>query len=264
MSWLKLDDGFADHPKLVRLGPPAHRWAFLELMLYCAKHRTDGYFPTELVTKKMLARYVEVGLVDDEGEGHYRIHDWPQFNPTKDPTGATRQQRWRNAKRNGDSNGESNAPVTENVTDEVTSSRARDPVPSLSSEEANASSRTTPGTELATVTALPAAANAQTLVGYFVEQSCELGGSIPPSRVKGQVAREIKGLVDDGCTDKQIRAGLDLLLEKRLHPSTLASLVHEASLPKRGAKRGRMTPTEILARAQQMHAAEEAMFNDAG
>jgi len=100
MSWLRLDDGFTSHPKLITLGPPALRWQFLELMSYCARHRTDGYFPPEIAPPKLLDRCIDVGLVELDSAGP-RIHDWEKFNPTRDPTGAVRQQRWRNAQRNG-------------------------------------------------------------------------------------------------------------------------------------------------------------------
>lgn len=132
MSWLRIDDTFVDHPKLVSLGGIPARWAFLELLSYCAKHKTDGYFPAAIseshrrLTPAFIAHCVEVGLVDKEEDGSLRIHDFAVYNPGKDPTGAVRQQRWRNAQRNGG--------VTENVTGIVTPSRARDPVPKTTSQ----------------------------------------------------------------------------------------------------------------------------------
>ncbi len=130
MSWLRIDDSFTDHPKIISLGPVGSRWAFLELLGYCAKHRTGGYFPATIgdthrrITPALIARCIAVGLVDEADDGELRVHDFQTYNPpTKDPTGAVRQQRWRNANRNGD------------VTVEVTASRARDPVPYPNPEE---------------------------------------------------------------------------------------------------------------------------------
>jgi hypothetical protein len=147
MSWLRIDDGFIDHPKLLSLGPPADRWTFLELLTYCARHHTEGYFPTTIrsqnarVTRSFIAKCIDVGLIDKTPSGELRIHDWERYNPSKDATGAARQQRWRNAHRN--------AGVTEKVTDDVTPSRARDPVPSLKDDTPLGveSSLTTPQTE---------------------------------------------------------------------------------------------------------------------
>jgi len=135
MSWLRLDDGFGDHPKILLL-TRSERWTFVELLTYCAKHRTDGYFPTTIadsrrhVTPSFLEKCVDAGLVDQAENGELRVHDWADFNPGKDPTGAVRQSRWRNAKRNAPRNGS----ITENVTGDITPSRARDPVPSRPKE----------------------------------------------------------------------------------------------------------------------------------
>lgn len=41
MTWLKLDDGWADRPELLRLSR-GHRLLWLEGMTYCARHLTDG------------------------------------------------------------------------------------------------------------------------------------------------------------------------------------------------------------------------------
>lgn len=127
MTWLRVDDGFVDHPKIVSLGSPAARWAFLELLAYCARHHTDGYIPNNLLTVlprvnvALINRAIEVGLVDRDETGDLRVHDWQTYNPPqKDPTGALRQQRWRNGQRN--------ATVTAEVTPRA-QPRARDTVP---------------------------------------------------------------------------------------------------------------------------------------
>ena len=104
MAWLRIDDGFADHPKLVELGKPEHRWTWLEVLAYCARQKTQGRIPREIgdvirrANPAFIRRCVEVGLVDLDEDIH-RVHDWDDYNP-KDPTKADRQARWR-AKRNG-------------------------------------------------------------------------------------------------------------------------------------------------------------------
>lgn len=95
--------------------------------------------------------------------------------------------------------------------------------------------------------ATPALTPTQDLVGYYIDASRERGAE-PPGRVRGQVAREIGGLVKDGIGVEQIRAGIDMLLDRRLHPATLASLVHEASLPARQPQQGGAARTMELAR----------------
>ena len=70
-------------------------------------------------------------------------------------------------------------------------------------------------------------ANAQSLTRYFVDRSREFG-SDPPKRVVGQVARLLGELAGEGYDDETLEAAVRLLLERRLHPSTLPTLILEA------------------------------------
>ena len=47
MSWLKLDDGFARHPKVTAL-TYKDRWTWMAVLCYCARYRTDGYLPANI------------------------------------------------------------------------------------------------------------------------------------------------------------------------------------------------------------------------
>jgi hypothetical protein len=98
MSWLRLDDGFAEHPKLLEL-PRELRWSWLEVLLYCARRRTDG-----VVTQAALERcgfeesddsgaLVNLGLLDELEDGSFRVHDWHDYNGAM--TDAERQRRHR-------------------------------------------------------------------------------------------------------------------------------------------------------------------------
>src|SRR5262245_1544434 len=134
MAWLRVDDGFTEHRKLVSL-PRRDRWTWMELLTYCARQMNDGHVPNGIedvlkhVTKVFIARCLEVGLLDEEDGGYY-IHDWHVYNP-RDPTNSVRQQRYRNAKRNADSNADVTANVTdENVTNVTPRAQARARVPS--------------------------------------------------------------------------------------------------------------------------------------
>ena len=63
--------------------------------------------------------------------------------------------------------------------------------------------------------------------------------SRPPGRVIGQIAKEIKTMLDEGIDPDLIRAGVAEWQRKGLHPSALASIVHEVSTP-----HGRASTTE--------------------
>lgn len=74
----------------------------------------------------------------------------------------------------------------------------------------------------ATVAVIP---TAQTLVAAYVDAYRGRAGHDPPSRVKGQLARELSRLIGDGLPTDAIKAGLVAWFERDQHPSTLASFV---------------------------------------
>lgn len=122
MPWLRLDDGFIDHPKIVELTDAEFR-THIGVLCYCARYRTGGRFTlrSRRLTKRQAERFLRLGLWEaDEGanegaaEDAYRIHDWAAYN-TADASNAARQARFR-ARRN--------AGVTQEVTDDVTPSNA--------------------------------------------------------------------------------------------------------------------------------------------
>lgn len=79
--WVKLDDNFHDHPKVIRAGLEAIGLFTLGLS-YAARHLTDGKIPEEFVgkRKRLAARLVEVRLWEHDGTS-YQIHDYLDYNP---------------------------------------------------------------------------------------------------------------------------------------------------------------------------------------
>ena len=98
MAWVRLDDQFTDHPKVVAAGPLA-AWLYVCGLTYCARHLTDGLIPVAQVRQmaasgagKLAAALVAVGLWE-EAPGGYRVHDYLEYNPTRAQVLALRQQR---------------------------------------------------------------------------------------------------------------------------------------------------------------------------
>jgi len=101
MSWIKLDDQWMDHPKIIRAGRDA-RDMWLASITWCAKHLTDGYFPAELLPSLAVSAGVDVAncqtfaktLLDvclwESTNSQYYIHDYLDYNPTKEQTEANR------------------------------------------------------------------------------------------------------------------------------------------------------------------------------
>lgn len=120
MPWLRLDDAYDTHPKLLQL-TELQRWRWTRALLYCARHRTAGILTraalSDLALTRSVSKLVELGLLIEDDE-RFVVHDWDDYNP-KDPTSAQRQARWRNrnASRNGDERDET---VTSTVTSAVT------------------------------------------------------------------------------------------------------------------------------------------------
>ena len=50
MSWVKLDDQFSDHPKLLKVGPLAG-WLWVSSLAYSSRYLTDGFIPEEAVPR---------------------------------------------------------------------------------------------------------------------------------------------------------------------------------------------------------------------
>ena len=45
MSWIKIDDQFADHPKVLQAGPLAS-WLYVCGLTYSGRYLTDGWVPS--------------------------------------------------------------------------------------------------------------------------------------------------------------------------------------------------------------------------
>jgi len=115
MTWAKLDDQYADHPKIVAVGPLAD-WLHTCAIVYCSRYLTDGFVPAIAVAK--LANFEGVAtLVNgewqqvnvtalvtallqaklwDECDGGYVLHDFLQYNPSAEKV---KEDRVKEAKR---------------------------------------------------------------------------------------------------------------------------------------------------------------------
>jgi hypothetical protein len=101
MSWRRFADETPWHPKVLRLARE-DRWTWFELVCYCGRYKTEGTIP-EAVSEalphaddELLFRLRDVGLLDlNLVDGVYSIHDWPDYNPPKDPTARDRKRRQR-------------------------------------------------------------------------------------------------------------------------------------------------------------------------
>jgi hypothetical protein len=99
MTWIKLDDQIAHHPKFMKAGPVA-AWLWVCGNGYCNKFLTDGFIPTAAVktlggvdhATKVARVLADVGLWE-KVEGGYRVHDFHDHNPTAAEVRARRTER---------------------------------------------------------------------------------------------------------------------------------------------------------------------------
>lgn len=89
MTWVKLDDQFAGHPKIEEAGPAA-AWMFVAGLCHCSTYLTDGKI-TKAASKRLgnvrkpdeqARRLVNAGLWLDCGD-HYLVHDYLDYQPSK-------------------------------------------------------------------------------------------------------------------------------------------------------------------------------------
>ena len=132
MSWIKLDDQFADHPKVIAAGPLAS-WMYVCGLTYAGRYLTDGFIPAGQVRKladvdnatELAARLVEVGLWEPTEDG-YLIHDYHDYNPRADKVraeraaNAKRQAEWRDRNRQPDGSFPSDETASNAVSSDVT------------------------------------------------------------------------------------------------------------------------------------------------
>lgn len=106
MTWVKLDDQFASHPKAIAAGPEP-MWLYVAGLCWCAQHLTDGRIPKAAVPmlaavkRNSAATLVRVGLWIDQGD-EYEVNDYLDFQPSRDSVESRRdkdrdrQREWRN------------------------------------------------------------------------------------------------------------------------------------------------------------------------
>lgn len=102
MSWVKIDDRFPEHPKIVK-GGPAALVLQVRAICYCARNLTNGFLPDGAVRPLLHdlrgrgglpAMMIDCGLWE-RVDGGYSVHDYLDFNPSRDEVVAARDQRSR-------------------------------------------------------------------------------------------------------------------------------------------------------------------------
>jgi hypothetical protein len=100
VGWVKLDDGFTMHPKVVGLSLEA-RWAYVESLCYAARYRTDGVVPDVVAANGSSRRELAAAGLWEIGTAAVRIHDFLVYNPSREEVEALSKERARAGARGG-------------------------------------------------------------------------------------------------------------------------------------------------------------------
>lgn len=85
MSWARIDDRIAFHPKVVAAGNAAFG-LWVRLLAYSCAHATDGFVTTDAIStfdppEGAIDRLIQVRLLD-KARGGVRLHDFHDWNPS--------------------------------------------------------------------------------------------------------------------------------------------------------------------------------------
>jgi len=279
VTWVKLDDRYAHHPKILAAGPLAMALDIAG-MCYAAGHETDGHIPQ--VTLPLLAPFlsparqrdaaaklVEVGRWEPVDDG-WRIHDFLDYNPTASRVAEIRSARQEAGQRGGKASGKQRRSKPKANASASASSKPQANAKGDAEAKLNpgpnpkTTPQTTGGTEglpvelqqappagrgaTALAIATAPAPTSQTLLAEHID-ACH---KRPPGQVVGHLARGIKTLLDEGIPPDAIRTGLAIVRERGLHPSTLPSAANEAMNP----------PNRLGKRTTQALGTYQAMLNN--
>ncbi len=137
MAWVRLDENFAQHPKVVKAGPLGMAM-HVAALCYCNQHLTDGFVPKQIARtlldltglgmglwdgglvggghdaewEMIVNDLVEAGLWDPEDDG-WVIHDYHDYQPSKAHILSIRKSRADAGRRGGQAKGKQAPSKTE-------------------------------------------------------------------------------------------------------------------------------------------------------
>lgn len=162
--WVRLDDSFADDPRVLRAGSEA-AWLHVRGLCYSARHLTDGRIPREFLVghrggAPLARKLVEVGLWQESMDG-YVIADYLAWNP---PASGVKEKRAKDAERKRNLKGFS----VESERDPPSPSRPV-PVPSRKDRDLTTSLAPTPSTD----GPFPTPEEAKTQIRQFIGKTAQ-------------------------------------------------------------------------------------------
>jgi len=91
VTWVRLDEGFATHPKVFGLSDQAFR-VHVQALCYCGQHLTNGFVPAGLAPVAVTKELVAHGLWSPMKDG-FEVHDYLAYNPSREQVLSTRDSK---------------------------------------------------------------------------------------------------------------------------------------------------------------------------
>lgn len=114
MGWVRLDDNFADHPKVIALSDSAFR-IYINALCYSNRQLTDGFIPSPVYSiwaSKEPNEEPADALIDADlwevVEGGYLIRSYEEYQPTREKVETKRAEARERLKRYRDKQGNAN------------------------------------------------------------------------------------------------------------------------------------------------------------
>lgn len=119
MTWFKLDDQFPRHPKVLQCSAET-MWLHVSAGCYCAQYLTDGLIPKRAIPGMTTVRkweacadtLVRVGLWHEVDADTYELHDYLEYNPSREQVEEERRKARERRTKGGQRSGERRANVT--------------------------------------------------------------------------------------------------------------------------------------------------------
>jgi hypothetical protein len=133
MTWIKLDDAFDQHPKLLEVGPVA-AWVFVRSLCYSGRNLTDGLI-TRAVARELAgsgpkAQRAVSALVAarlwEMTTGGYAIHDYLDYQPSRSDVEKLRRAKAEAGRAGGLRSGEERRSKSEAEAEAASKHRASD------------------------------------------------------------------------------------------------------------------------------------------
>ena len=95
MTWVKIDDNFPDHPRVIGLSDAAFR-THLTAMCYSARYLTDGSIPSSALRSigpRKCAQELEAAGLWQRTDHGWSIRDYLDYNPSRASIEADRERK---------------------------------------------------------------------------------------------------------------------------------------------------------------------------